>query len=551
MLACSKSSLIPLCWLGIVLPSLFSCSSEPQEHTEPLENSTPKHLRLPLDGSVSTLDPGLTQFTDAIELTEQLFLGLTDFDPKTYEVLPELATEWTSLNAGTTYHFKLRQDVYWTDGKQVTAHDVVWAIRRNLRPEFKAPYANTLFILKNAQAYHKGELADAKQIGVKALDDFNLEFHLENPAGYFPALAGVWVYRPLPRHVIEQQGENWTRPLYIQTNGSYQVHQWRMGNVLILKKNPDYFAAEQVTINEVHYYVVPENSLGLMLYENDELDVLGEAYLRIPLDQISRIQSNPQLRREMHNEPLFCTEIYGFNTRLSPTDDRLVRKAITAAINKQLLLDFILKGGHESATTFTRPPIFGSVARDKHMGIHFNPQQAQHWLSEAGFPDGKDFPRLVLVHNQSEVHSDISNALRIMLKHYLNIDLTIRELDFDSYVDTLYDPKDVHLFRIGWCADYPDANNFLYEGFHPEKGANFVGWDHPQFAKLTADAQQASDPKQRQQLYEAAERILNQEETVILPLYFASAIYLVKPRLKNWYAMAFGGQQIRHWTLEQ
>ncbi len=540
-----------LCVGGLSL--LSGCSEPPHSTSSTATESQPKpsdYLRLPLDGSISTLDPGMTQFIDAIELAEQLFLGLTDFDPKTYEVLPELATHWESSQQGSVYVFHLRQDVSWTDGSPVTAHDVVWAIRRNLHPDTKAGYANTLYILKNAEPFNKGELKDPEQIGVKALDDYTVEFHLENPAGYFPALAGLWVYRPLPSKVIEEYGDSWTRPERIQTNGSYRLKKWVKGNVLILEKNPDYFEADKVAIKEVHYYIVQESSLGLTLFEAGELDVLGEVYLRVPLADMPRLQVDPYLRRDVRTAPLFCTEIYGFNTTLAPTDNPLVRKAIVAAINKQLLLDFVLKNGHEAATTFTRPPIFGAVDPDKEIGIGFNPKQAQQWLTEAGFPDGKDLPNIVLVHNTSETHHDISNALRTMLKNYVNVNMEVRELDFDSYVDTLYEPKDAHMYRMGWCADYPDANNFLYEGFHPEQGANFVRWKNQRYAELTAKAQQEADPKQREKLYEMAEIILNQEETVILPLYFAAATYLVKPRVKNWYAMAFGGQQIRNWTLD-
>ncbi len=544
--------LLRLC-SALLFISLVGCSAPPPPPvvSAASEATPPPYLRLPLDGPISTLDPGLTQFTDAIELAEQLFLGLTDFDPKTYKVLPELATHWEVHDQGATYRFFLRKEVQWSNGEPVTAEDIVWAIRRNLRPETKSPYANLLYILKNAESYNKGELKDAEQIGVKALDAYTLEFYLKNPASYFPALAGLWVYRPLPHKAIEQYGDTWTRPDHIQTNGSYRLHQWDKGNVLILKKNPDYYAADSVAINEVHYYIVQESSLGLTLYKSGELDVLGEAYLRIPQTEMSGLQVDPKLRRDLHSAPLFCTEIYGFNTKLPPTDNPLVRKAIVAAINKELLLDFVLRSGQEPATTFTRPPIFGSVDPSQEIGIHFNPQQAQAWLAEAGYPDDKGLPNIVLVHNVSETHHAISNALRTMLNHYVNINLQVRELDFDRYTDTLYDPKDVHLFRMGWCADYPDANNFLYDGFHPEQGSNFVRWKNQRYAQITEQAQQESNEQKRQQLYQLAEIILNQDETVILPLYFSSATYLVKPRIKNWYAMAFGGQQIRNWALEQ
>ena len=508
----------------------------------------PGFLRLPLKG-ISTIDPGLAQFNEAIEVVEQLFLGLTDFDPKSYTVVPELATHWKVSNDGLIYQFFLRKDVAWTDGKIVFAEDIAWAIRRNLKAETGAPNVSMLFPLKNAEALYKGKQKDWSSLGVRALDEFTIEFELNSPIAYFPALVSLPIYRPLPRHVIEKYPDDWLNIKHLQTNGSYQVNDWQKGQKLTLLKNPQYFDENKVRIEKVVYYIVPESSLGFAMYRNNELDVLGETYLRIPPSEKNLIQSDPKLRREYINTPNFCTEIYGFNTRVSPTDNPLVRKALVMAVNKQLLINFVIKGEHIAATTFTRPPIFGSVAPNKKVGLAFNPDKARHLLAEAGYPDGKNFPPLILVHNLSETHEVIANGFKTMWKHYLNIDIEIRALDFDSYVDTLYKPKDVNLFRLGWCADYPDANNWLFDAFHPEKSPNFVGWKNDTFAQQVELAQRTTDTIARIALYEQAEKILNEEATVLLPIYFASADYLVKPWVQDWYSMAFGGQQIRNWGL--
>ncbi|MDM8561283.1 peptide ABC transporter substrate-binding protein [Candidatus Parabeggiatoa sp. HSG14] len=565
-------------WFFIVVTS--GCNQQSQENGQEVVQTQPEHvgyLRIPFNWPVTTIDPGLTKDLAHIEVVEQLFLGLTDFDPKTYEVLPELATGWEVSDDGMVYTFKLRQDVKWTRGEPVTAHDIVWAIRRNVAPKTNSPNAYTLYTLKNAEAIHRGKPVDVSGVytlddygepatkqsvdvqipsdvlplGVRAIDDYTVEFTLEHPAGYFPALASMWTYRPLPRHVIEQYGDDWTEPEYIQTNGSYVLAEWNKGSQLILKKNPYYYDAKSVNISEVHYYIVPESTLGLAMYEQNELDIIGgQVYLNLPPEDIPRIKQDPILRKERQMSPHFCTEWYGFNTRRFPMDNPLVRKAISAAIDKQTLIDIVVQGNHLTATTFTRPPIFGSVDPSEEVGIQFNPKQAKAWLAEAGYPEGKGFPQVILMYNFDETRSNIAKGIKTILKHYLNIDIEVRALDYDRYLDIIYQPTTPHIFRMGWCADYPDANNWLHEVFHPDKGINWIGWKNQEFAEVVDKAQRISDQMVRKQLYYRAEQILTEEEAAIIPLYFSSAQFLVKPWVKGWYNMAFGGQHIRNWSLE-
>ena len=516
------------------------------EHEQKAPDKMPDYLRIPLSG-LDTIDPGLTFDTASIELIEQLFVGLTSFDHKNYQVIPELATSYTTAENGTVYRFTMRQDAKWTDGEAITAHDVVWAIKRNLAPELKSPYAYTLYALQNAEAINAGEKS-ADELGVKALDDYTVEFTLTNPMAYFPSLVGIWTYRPLPRKAIEQHGENWTQPENIQTSGSYRLTKWEKNRVLVLSKNQHYYGADTVQIPEIYYYFVPESSLGLAMYEGNELDILGQQFLQIPLSDILRIKNDPKLRIESHIEPQFCTEFYFLSLHDAPTDNVLVRKAIAAAIDKQLIVDFVLKG-HQAAYTFTRPPIFGSVDPSENIGIRFNPKQAKLWLAEAGYPEGKNFPKLTLKHNVSEIHGEIAKAIKIILKHNLNIELEISELEFDPYMEAIKQPHKPNLFRYGWCADYPDAHNWLYDVVHPKNSEQLVGWKNAEFQEAIEKAAMILDQDERARLYRRAEQLLVQDDVVIIPMYFSTAHYLVKPRVKNWYNMAMGGQQIRNWSL--
>ena len=220
------------------------------------------------------------------------------------------------------------------------------------------------------------------------------------------------------------------------------------------------------------------------------------------------------------------------------------------ALDKKTLLDVTINPEAVLARTFTPPPTFGAVAPEEEVGIFFDPKQAKMLLARAGYPAGKGLPTIVLMYNNSKQHEKVAQAIKTILKYHLNIDIEIQPHDFLSYINQLSSPDKAHLFRAHWCADYPDAHRWLYEVFHPQEGINWVGWNQPEFAQVTDQAKQSKDMIERQQLYKRAEQILTQEEVAIIPLYFSSTQLLVKPRVKNWYPSAFGGQLIRFWNLE-
>jgi len=520
-----------------------------REEVDPFEVIEDTTLRLPIIG-VTTIDPGLTFDGVSIEIIEQLFLGLTAFDPKTYRAVPQLAIDWTVSEDGLTYRFNMRNDVRWTDNQPVTAHDIVWAIHRNIMPETKSPYAYIMFILKNAQAVNTGKITDISEIGVRAAGDFTIEFTLEHPAEYFPLIAGLYPFRPLPGHLIEKYKERWTDPENIQSNGSYKLVRWEKDMVIILKKNPQYYEANKVLIPEVRYYILPEGSSGLPMYKSNQLDIIGGIYSRISRSEISNIISDPKLSDQYVYKPRFCTETYIINTRRPPMDNPLIRKAISTAIDRKLLVDLIARG-QKPADTFTPVSLMSSdYSKERINKLIFNPDKARQWLSEAGYPEGKGFPEITLLYNESDIHSANAKAVQRFLKHYLNITVKLDERSREEYNNLIKPPNAPHLYREEWCADYPDARSFL-ERFHPVKSDNITGWNNMEFARLLDEAERSSVSASRKKLYHRAEQILCEEECVVIPIYFENDHYLIKPRIKGWYNMAVGGQHIRNWHFEQ
>lgn len=513
----------------------------------------PVTLHTVLGTEPPTVDPAISEDTTSVWLVEQMFLALTDYDDETLEVVPELATSWDISEDGTVYTFHLRDDAKWvnlsggnvTEVGPVTANDVAYGILRTLDPNTASPYAYVLttYIL-GAEEFNTADptalsaeeftaLRDA--VGVKAVDDYTIEITLKQPAAFFPAIASLWVMRPQPQTAIETYGERWIEPGLIVTNGPYMLQEWQHGASLTLAKNPLWYDAANVQIEVIDAPIVSEESTAMAMYENGEIDYMGDPGWGPPLPDMDRIKSDPVLSAEFKILPRLCTYYYGFMVNKPPFDNVLVRKAFSYAIDRQTLIDTLLKGEQQPANSFTGPGIFGNVAGDPDIGILYDPEKAKELLAEAGYPDGAGFPQVTLMLNQSEAHMQIAQAIQAMWKEVLNVDVNIEQQEWKVYLETLKpdspDEDKPHIYRMGWCADYMDANNYLADVLHSTSTQNYSEYSNPEFDALVEQAQTETDPDVRLELYRQAETILNNVDVPNAPIYFYTRVTLEKPYL--------------------
>jgi oligopeptide transport system substrate-binding protein len=549
------------------LPEPLPTRQKPPDEPEP-----PVVLHWNLGTEPPTLDPALATDSVSIDVDEQLFLGLTAFDPDTGEVIPELATSWKVSSEGALYTFQLREDVYWIRYdpatmsfekiRPVTAYDVEYGVRRTVMPETASDYAYVLYIIKNAEKINTTSVPtdtyDIETLGVRALDDYTIEFELEYPAGFFPAIAGMWVARPQPKDAIEEYGTDWTEPGNLMSNAAYALSEWTHDSHLTLVKNPHYYRADQVQIDIVDCVMVVDASTAFAMYENNELDAAS-----VPLDDLDRVRDDKVLSKELYIAPDVGTYYYGFTTTKPPFDNVHVRRAFSYAIDRQSLIDNVLKGEQLPANTFAPPGIFGNAALDPEVGIFYAPDKASAELAEAGYPNGQDFPAIVLMHNTSEGHARIAQAIQQMWQETLGVTVEIENQEWKVYLQTLKNSTPLeempHMWRMGWVADYPDQNNWLHEVFNPEAGPNrsrlaeddpLVGDFIKEFAELTRLAGEEQDPAKRVEMYRQAEHLLVYEIVAMAPIYYYTKVNVAKPYLDRNYP-ALGGNDFENWRMNK
>ena len=328
------------------------------------------------------------------------------------------------------------------------------------------------------------------------------------------------------------------------------MESWEHESSLTMVKNPEYYDAKDVQIAKINWAIVVEDSTAFAMYENGELDVQGP-----PLDDMDRIKADPVLSKELYIAPDLCTYYYGFNVSKEPFTDQKVRLAFSYAVDRQKLIDTVTKGGQRPAKSFAPPGIFGGVADDASFeGIEYDPAKAKELLAEAGYPDGKGLPEITLMFNTSEGHQKIAQFIQQSWKEALGVEVQLANQEWGVYLKTI-DEDAPQIYRLGWCADYPDQNNWVLEVFHPTKSANRSKWDvesagAKKFMQLTEDAAAASDPAERKQLYYEAEQTLCVDEAIMIPIYYYTKVVCTKPYVNRTYA-ALGGEHIDKWTIEK
>ena len=232
-----------------------------------------------------------------------------------------------------------------------------------------------------------------------------------------------------------------------------------------------------------------------------------------------------------------------------------MRQAFSYAVDRQKLIDTVLKGEQKPAFTFAPPGIFGSPAEDPDFpGIGFDPAKAKELLAEAGYPNGEGLPDITLMYNTSEAHQKIAQFVQQSWKENLGVEVKLANQEWAVFLDTVKEDAP-QIYRMGWCADYPDENNWLLEVFHPLKSANDPKWDPESesakaFMEATERGAAVADPAERAAAYYEAEKILCTDEAIIIPVYYYTRVVCTKSYVQRTYA-ALGGEHIDKWTVNR
>jgi len=493
-----------------------------------------------------TMDPGRASFIGEIEIVMRVFSNSYTFDSKASLVQDQAAADPQVSADGKTITVKLKPGLIWSDGKPLTAKDWVYGALRQLNPVVAGDYAFTLYALEGAEKYNTADpkkvaAADLKKlrdaVGVSAPDDTTIVYKLTDPAPWFLSVLATWNGLPVRQDLIEQGGaaednQDWTKdPARYIGNGAYILAKHEPSVQFVFNSNPKYVRGEP-PIKTVQYYMIKDNTVAFNAYKAGNLDVMDGRLLGVgPLIKPA-VDADATLKKEFSVSPGSCTFYIGFNTTLKPFDNVKVRQAFAAAFDRKTFAEQVEKGLALPADQFLPPGFPGNYSDIPTQ--KFDPPTAQKLLADAGFAGGAGLPPIKFTFSNTDTNKLIAQAAQAMFQQNLSVNIQLDPVEPTAFSALTKKQATVpQMFRLGWCQDYPDPQDWYSTVFQSASTVSHTGWKNADFDKLTQQADIETDPKKRDGMYRQAATLLNQEAPVLFTHYDVDAL-LIKPIVQGY-----------------
>jgi oligopeptide transport system substrate-binding protein len=489
-----------------------------------------KVLRIMQPSQTDTLDPAMVINPWSIQPVEDLFEPLTTLDANNI-IQPSVAKSWAVSQDGLTWTFNLRNDVKFSNGDPVTARDFVYELNRQAWPETKSSYVFELEVIQGTKEVESGATREIS--GVKAPDDYTLQFTLTEPAAYFLAMTATFTFAPVSQKAVEQFGDQWATPGNIVSNGAFLLKSWDRGTQIVMDANPNFFAGKpQIDGLEINF--VPDPQTALLKYENGELDVVD-----IPDADFQRISQDATLSKQMHRSPLLQARWIAFNVSKPPFDNQALREAIAYSVDRQKLSDLAFSGTVEAACT-EAPPNMIWGGNPPFCWPTPDAAKAKQKLAEAGYPNGQGLPSV-----QFGVRNIPSNVRAVenvtsQIKAALGWDIGVNPMTPQAMNALRKNGNPDKQIIVGtWGLDYNDPQEWFGPLYGTKQAFNYSDISDPDIDGLLKKAQGLNDQQQRYQIYTDIEQIMLNKMYVV-PLWQEAANYLVKPNVHNFaYSVAY------------
>jgi len=468
-------------------------------------------------GEPAFIDPVNLQESEGTQVGQAVFDSLVSFDPITSELKPAAAESWSANDDATVWTFNLVQGAKFHNGREVVAADFKYAWERISNP---ANLSEISYHLAPVVGWDAMQAEEATALdGVKVIDDYTLEVTLAYPFADFEYVVGHPALAPVPSEAVEADPAAFSeQPI---GNGPFMLTEpWAHDQYIKVAKFADYYGDEPF-IDGVDFVILADTDTAFLEFQAGNLD-----FVPVPTGQIAATVEqygeapdgytvNPGEQVSLGGEQAIYYLL--INNKQEPLDDPLVRQAISLAIDRQDICDKVFEGTREPATGIVPPGIVGHEP-GAFPYAKYDVEAAKAKLVEAGYPEGAGLPEITIEFNSGVGHEDILQLVQEDLKA-VGINGELVGSEWAQYLDKL-GAGDYSVGRLGWIADYPAKDNFLYPLFKTGSADNYSFYSNTDVDAKLDVARATADGDERLALYQEVESIIGEDSPVVPMFYY-------------------------------
>lgn len=494
------------------------------------------HITLNTSSEPDTIDPQKSSFVNEIAQAAFVFEGLMTFDSKTTKPVPAAAAAQPKVSAdGLKYTFTLRDGLKYSDGLAMTAKHFEYGFLRGCDPTAAGDYAFVLYIIVGCEAYNHvdtkaatpAELSAARaKVGVKAISDKEIEFTLTDPAPYFVPITALWQGWPVRESDVTKGGDKWTEPATYIGNGPFKLTEWKHNEKLVFERNDNY--RKKIQIKKVTKVMINEAAVSFAAYRNNELDLIG-----VSPTTLRTVEGDAELKAQMSDVGGSCTFYYGFNVRRPPFDDINVRMAFAKSIDRAAYVKDVEQGIGKIADGGFIPPGFpGYDNTDKEQ--LYDVAAAKALLDKASPASKAGLNGVKFTFSSNATNKARAEWAQSQWKTNLGVTVELDPVQSTAYSALFRKGLDSpQLFYLGWCADFPDAQNWHSTVWQTGGiSAGRTGYSSKAFDDKTKAADKEGDAAKRDAMYLEAGKILSKDVPAAW-IYYEAGKRLTKPWIKG------------------
>lgn len=495
--------------------------------------------------SEPVMDPAFVTDSYSMPMIKNILEGLAR-PTNDGEIVPAMAESWDVSEDGKTYTFHIREGVKWNNGDPVTAQDFEYAWKRIINPETGAPNASKLFIIEGVEDYYMGE-GSIDDVKIKAVDAETFEVTLNQPAPYFIELtARQTTMMPVHQATVESDS-SWATEAGagFVSNGPFNFVEWNHNGDYTLEKNQDYWDVDNVDLDGVYVRIIEDAMTANMSFANDELDFIGIPFNTIPADALDGYRASG----ELDVTEIGATYMYKLNTTDEVMQNVNIRRALSRAINRQDLIDNVVKGDQTPARGAVAPTVAG-FEEDRGYFEDADYDAAREYfnigMEELGYSEPAQVP-IVIQTNDNDSHMAVAQYIQSEWERELGVQATIETAEINVHFDSM-NQLNYQMGRVGPTVDFNSAYAFLEQYYASTTGTNKTGWENKEYQGILDEVIQVEDPEEQYQLYLKAEEII-MDEMPFIPIYYYSNPQVVRDGVEGFFVDGMVDVQLKEVTM--